>query len=187
MELTPEKARELMNVLMLEAKRQRANIPYSQTDGFPQAIVFIGPNLEPASVPITWSNENEKWHKMKAVSKTAQDMLCQAVALVSDTRWVEEDRIVKLLGIPPLAEIGLEKFKEMYSHIIGERFGGYLGNAPKELFTEAIMIAMKGPRLNGPQAIFAPYEQGAKDSIRWLPPIKEHGTHHFNLLPDWWC
>jgi len=186
MELTPEKVRELLNLLLLEAKRQRGNIPYSNTDGFPQAVVFLGPGLEPVTVPLTWRNEREKYAKMEAVSKTAKDMFCQAVALISDTRWVEEEKIVKVLGVRPLAEIGLEQFQEDYTRIIHERYKGYLGNAPKELFTESIMIAMKGPRLNGPQAIFAPYDQGPNDSIHWLAQPKETGAHHFNLLPDWW-
>jgi hypothetical protein len=187
MELTPEKAREILNVLMLEAKRQRANIPFSRTDSFPQAVVLLGPNLEPASMPVTWHNEDEKYRKMAAVSKTARDMLCQAVALVSDTRWVEEANAVKVLGIPPSLESGIEAFQENYKRVMRERFGGYLGNAPRELYTEAIMVAMKGPRLNGPQVIFAPYDKGPNDSIHWLKPSTDLGTHHFNLLPDWWC
>jgi hypothetical protein len=35
MELTPEKVREIMNALLLKAKQNRAQIPYSKTDGIP--------------------------------------------------------------------------------------------------------------------------------------------------------
>jgi hypothetical protein len=188
MELTPEKVRELMNALLLKAKQNRAAIPYSKTDAFPNAVVFLGPNLEPASTPITWRDEREKYAKMEAVSKTARDMFCQAVALISDSRWVEEANAVKVLGIPSREEVGMDKYLENYRRVITERYGGYLGNAPKELFTEAIMIAMKGPRMNGPQVVSAPYDKGPNDSIHWLPALTvSRMTHHFDLLPDWWC
>jgi hypothetical protein len=68
-----------------------------------------------------------------------------------------------------------------------ERFKGYLGNAPKELSSEAIIVAMKGPRLDGPQVIAAPYERGPNDSIHWTDRHKSFTVPHFNLLPDWWC
>jgi hypothetical protein len=124
---------------------------------------------------------------MKAVSETAREMFCQAVCLVTDTRWVEEDKAVKILGIPPLSEVGMEKFTQNYQRVVTERFGGYLGNAPSELYTKAIVIAMKGPRLDGPQSIAAPYERGPNDTIHWLSYLHKPKTIHFNLLPDWWC
>jgi hypothetical protein len=187
MELTPEKVRQMLNILLLEAKRQRSNIPYSKIDSFPNAVVFLGPNIEPVSMPVTWRDEREKYAKMEAVSKTAKAMLCQAVALISDTRWADEERITELLGIRPTAEIGVEAFQEEYKRVVHERYGGYLGNAPKGLYSEAVMIAMKGPRLNGPQVLQARYEEGPKDTIRWTGQPEKLDTLHFNLVPDWWC
>ena len=186
MELTPEKIKQLLNLLLMEAKRERASIPYSKIDSFPNAVVFLGPNLEPVTLPVTWKDEEEKYAKMEAVSKVAKELFCQAVALISDTRWVEEANAVKVLGIPSTAEVGLEAFQDNYKRVVNERYGGYLGNAPKELYCEAVMIAMKGPRLNGPQVLHAPYEQGPHDSIRWTGQPYELRTHHFNLVPDWW-
>lgn len=188
MELTQEKIDELMDEMMRIAKTIRAGIPYSRTDGFPQAVVFLGPNLEPASTPITWRTEPEKYAKMRAVSKTAMDMFCQAVILITDVRWVENAKAEKMLGLPPLAEVGLEKWGEMYKREVTTRYGGYLGNAPAELYTEAIIAIMKGPKLNQIPMRTAPYQKGDRDSIHWLPSKNtSYGTLHFNLLPDWWC
>jgi hypothetical protein len=187
MELTPEKIKELLNGLLLNAKHIRAGIPYSKIDSFPNVVIMFGPNLEPATLPITWKGEGEKYAKMEAVSKVAGKTFAQAVALISDTRWVDEDRAVKILGIPPSAESGVEAFQDNYKRVVSERYRGYLGNAPRELYKEAVMIAMKGPRIGGIRTLSAPYEEGPKDTIRWTEPPKEIQTVHFNLLPDWWC
>ena len=187
MELTPEKVRQMLNILLLEAKRQRSNIPYSRVDDLAQAIVVLGPNLEVSSLPVTWRDEREKYAKFKAVSKAAQETFAQAVCLITDVRWVEDKRASEMLGIPPLEEVGIEAFGQNYKRVVTERFGGYLGNAPRGLYSEAIIIIMKGPRLGGPQMLSAPYEEGPNDTIRWLKQPVETKAHNFNLLPDWWC
>lgn len=188
MELTPEKIDGILDTLMLVAKQKRAEIPYSNVDGFAQAIVFLGPNFEIDSHPITWRTEPEKYAKMRAVSKVAQEMFCQAVILVSDVRWVDSDKAAKFLGIPTHQEVGLEKWQDLYKREITKRYKGYLGNAPAELYSEAIMVIMKGPRLKGVPTRTAQYEKGPNDSIRWLPKADVVGeTMRFNLLPDWWC
>ena len=188
MELTQEKIDELMDDMLKIAKTIRATIPYSRTDAFPQTVIMLGPELQPATVPITWKSEPEKYMKMRAVSETAMEMFCQAVILISDVRWVETEKAEKLLGLPPLAEVGLEKWGEMYKREITTRYKGYLGNAPAELYTEAIIAVMKGPRLNQIPMRAAPYQKGDRDSIHWLPSKNTtYGPLHFNLLPDWWC
>lgn len=188
MELTQEKIDELLDTLMLVAKQQRAKIPHSNVDGFAQAIVFLGPNLEPASHPITWRDEREKYAKMRAVSRVAQEMFCQAIVLITDVRWVSNEKAEKFLGLPKLEEVGLDKWGDLYKREITKRYKGYVGNAPAELYSEAIMVIMKGPRLKGVPTRTAQYEKGPNDSIRWLPKADVVGeTMRFNLLPDWWC
>jgi hypothetical protein len=188
MELTQKKIDELLDKLLMIAKDQRSAVPYSKVDGFAQALVFLGPNLEPAAHEARWRNESEKYALMRAVSEVAKKMLCQAVVLITDVRWVSNEKAEKMLGLPPLKEIGLEKWGELYKREVTKRYKGYLGNAPPELYNEAIMVIMKGPRLKGVPTRTAQYEKGPNDSIRWLPKIDVEGeTTHFNLLPDWWC
>jgi hypothetical protein len=191
MELTLTQARidEILDGMMLVAKQQRTQIPYSKVDAFAQVLMFLGPNLEVATYPAIWRNEKEKYALMRAVSEAAKKTLAQAVILISDVRWVENSRAEKILGLPPLAEVGVEEWQTLYKREITKRYGGYLGKAPPELYSEAIMAIMKGPRLNGVPTRMAVYEKGENDSIRWLPkhPESEGITHKFNLLPDWWC
>lgn len=189
MKLDQQKINELLDGLMMTARRQREDIPYSKTDAFPQTIVLLGPNFEVATVPVQWSREPEKYAKMRAVSKVAQTMMCQAVVLITDVRWVAHTKAEKMLGLPSLEEIGLEKWGELYKREVMKRYDGYLGNAPPELYEEAIIVVMKGPRLNQIPMRTAQYEKGPNDSIHWVPRKKSEtqGASHFDLLPDWWC
>lgn len=175
----------LLQKLMLAAQLQRSKIPYSEIDSFTNMLVFLGPNLEPATQSITWANENEKYAKMRAVSRVAKEMFCTAVILISDTRWVEDQKIAPLLGIPTAEEVGGERFQELYSKAIAERFKGYVGNMPPEWYSEAIIVVAKGPTC-GILSQFAPYEKGPNDGIHWLKSDAKIAQQRFNLLPDWW-
>jgi hypothetical protein len=146
------------------AKKQRAAIPYSQTDGFPQSVIVLGPNLEVATLPVLWSTEAEKYARFRAVSKAAKDTLASAVILISDTRWLEEETICEKLGIPPTKEIWLKPFQTLYRNAVTERFGGYLGNMPPDWYTDALITVAKGPTI--PVMLrTALYKRGVNDSI----------------------
>ena len=168
------------------AKQNREKIHYSNVDGFPQAILILGPALEVASLPARWRNEREKYQFMRVVREAAKRSLATAVILVSDTRWLEEETICEKFGIPPTHEIGLERFRELYQRAVTERFKGYVGNMPSDWYTEAIMTIAKGPTIPV-MTRSAHYKQGPRDSIQWIEPKYTHTKEIFNLLPDWWC
>jgi hypothetical protein len=179
----------ILNDLMIEAKRNREKIPHSREDGFAQALVFVGPNLEIASAPALWRDEREKYAMMRAVSETAKQVLCRAVILISDTRWIDADKVQDFLGIKPIAEIGVEAWQKEYRRILTEKFDGQIRNLPRPLWSEAILIVMKGPELKGKiPSVMARYEAGPGDTIRWIPTLAntEQHTAKFDLLPDWW-
>ncbi len=175
----------LLKKLMLAARMQRDKIPYSRTNSFPNVLVFLGPELEAATQPIVWENEREKYAKMRAVSQVAKEMLCTAVILITDTRWVDGDKIAPRLGIPTVAEVGVERFNKLYSKALGERFKGYVGNMPPDWYSEAIIAVAKGP-ICGTRMQFAQYEKNSGDGIHWLKSDYTVGRQNFNLLPDWW-
>jgi hypothetical protein len=181
-----EKIDGILEILLKEAKRTRAAIPYSKEDAMAQAVILIGPHLEIETIPIGWRNEQEKYARMRIISDIAKELFCTAACLVSDTRWVHSDDIGPYLGIPPIAEIGVEAWSKQYGHILKEKYGEEVKNLPRHLWSEAVVVVMKGPRLNGPHFRAARYECGPNDTIRWLPTANE-GVQHFNLLPDWWC
>lgn len=181
-----ERIGQVLDVTLQRAKSEREAIPYSRQDAFANVIIILGPAFQVATMPGRWSNEEEKYRLMRAVSKTANDVLAMAVILVTDTRWVEGDKVAPLLGIPTIEEVGLDKWQKLYRAEIQKRFKGYLGNMPQEWYSEAIVVIGKGPGI-GTLDRFAPYEKGPNDSIQWLPSELEHTAVQFNLLPDWWC
>jgi hypothetical protein len=191
MVLDDKKIDDLLNGLMLMAKQNRANIPYSKDDAFAQVLVFLGPNFETAFAPAMWNNEAEKYHVMRGVSEVAKQMLCRAVVLISDTRWTNNLEVAEFLGLPPLKEIGLEAWGKQYSRILSEKYDGQLKNLPRQYWHEAIVIIMKGPELKGKIPMrLAEYERGPNDSIHWIATTEvneDRGAAKFNLLPDWWC
>jgi hypothetical protein len=182
-----EKITQIVEMQLELAKKNRERIPYSQTDAFANAVLLIGPTFEVACLPGLWRNEEEKYRFMGAVRKTAEASLSMAVVLITDTRWVEGDKIAPLLGIPTVEELGVEEWQTRYRRAVTEKFKGYVGNMPAEWYSEAVMVIAKGPGF-GTIARSARYEKGPNDSIKWLSENwTEMGVHHFNLLPDWWC
>jgi hypothetical protein len=183
-----EKIDSVLEGVLIRAKKQREEIPYSRTDGFPIIVIVIGPNFEVATLPMTWTDEAEKYARMAEVSQVAKKTFATAVVLITDTRWVEGDKISRLLGIPTLKEAGgLEKWQPLYRRAVQQKFKGYLGNMPPEWYSEAIVAIAKGPVV-GTITRSAHYEKGDNDRIRWCDGhnLEEFRTD-FNLLPDWWC
>jgi hypothetical protein len=72
MELDEKKINELLDAIMLKARDNRTQIPYSREDSFPQCVLFIGPNFEPAAQPVTWRNEDEKYHMDAGSERSSQ-------------------------------------------------------------------------------------------------------------------
>lgn len=186
MELNKENIGALLDSLLMTAKAERARIPYSQDEGMRQYVLAIGPNGEAEMLPIQWRDEREKYFKMKAVSKVAQDTLCSAVVLISDTRWTNSDKFGDYFHIPPVKEIGLEKWRKEYHTILGGMYGGLIKNLPRELWSEAVIVIIKGPRIKC-ESRMAPYVEGPNDTIQYTEETDSFaGIKEFNLLPDWW-
>lgn len=177
----------ILDKLLVVAKAQRASIPYSKDEGMPLTLVVIGPTGEVETVPITWRSEREKYAKMKAVSETAKETFCSAVVMISDAQWTNSQEFSAYFHLPPISEIGLEGYKKEYTTIVNGIYGGLIKNLPRELWTEAVVLAIKGPRI--PCTLrMAPYIEGPHDSIQFVETKDKLSmdTVAFNLLPDWW-
>ena len=181
-----EKIGQMLDVTLERAKIERERVPYSRSDGFPQAILFLGPMFEVASIPAMWGNENEKYRLMGAVSETAKRTMSMAVILVTDTRWVESDKIAPLMGLPKPEDVGIEKWQDLYTAALKKKFNSYAGNMPPEWYSEALMVVAKGPGVGVIHRV-AHYEKGANDSIKWVPASVTPDAVTMNLIPDWWC
>jgi hypothetical protein len=180
------KVEQVLDELLEAAKWRRASIPYSDNEGMEQMLVFVGPQGEIASQTMTWNSEREKYAKMRAVSEVAQKTFTVAIVMISDTRFVRSEKFEKYFHLPPISEVGLEKFQQEYKTILNGIYGGLIRNLPRELWTEAVMTVIKGPLIPC-QSRLAAYIEGPNDSIQFIETedTKGEGTK-FNLLPDWW-
>lgn len=179
-------AEQILDELLEVAKMRRASIPYSQNEGMEQLLVFVGPHGELETQNMTWSDEREKYAKMRAVSQLAKELLCAAIVMISDTRWTKSDKFGAYFHLPPISEIGFEGWQKEYKTILNGIYGGLIKNLPRELWSEAILIVIKGPRIPC-QSRMAAYIEGPNDSIQFIETEGlDYDKVKFNLLPDWW-
>jgi hypothetical protein len=195
--LDPKKTNDLLNKLLMIAKEDRASKPYSKDESFIPKIIFIGPNDETVIGPMTWRNEAEKYEKMALASDAAKAMCAQAIAFVSDTRWLQSDKFNEHFKIEgpatPLTDKTVKEYQTRYYAILSN-YGGLIKNLPRHLWNEAVMAAIKGPRC-GTHSILAPYTQGPGDRVQYLTRDQskfagernpEEWKEHMNLIPEWW-
>jgi hypothetical protein len=184
-----EKFDDLLRLTLEKAKTNRAKFGYSGADRFAQCALVIGPNLESATLPIQWGSNREKRALMTAISLAAKDANASAVLLINDTRWCESEKFTDYFHIAPISEIGLEAWQEEYGEIIRGIYGGSMGNLPRELWNEALIVSGKGP-LVGEKSVIAFYREGRNDSVEWIEnPMKTSGGDiqtKMYMLDDWW-
>jgi hypothetical protein len=177
---------QILDELLEAAKQRRASIPHSESEGMEQMIVFIGPNGEIGTQAMKWNDEREKYATMRAVSKVAKEMFCTAIVMISDTRFVDSDKFGSYFHMPPIIDIGVSAWQKEYKTILNGIYGGLIKNLPRELWTEAVLTVIKGPRIPC-QSRLAPYVEGPNDSIKFIDSedLPKDSTR-FDLLPDWW-
>lgn len=88
-------------------------------------------------------NNDEKRIKMAALSAAAKDAGAIAILMVNDARWAHADKFGEYFHLPPIEEIGVEKWGREYLSIINGVYGGSLGNCPREVWEEALCVSIK--------------------------------------------
>lgn len=176
----------LMDKFLETGKKTRERHRYSGDEKFAQVVVLLGPDLTPNVVPLVFTNEREKRIRMLAMAAAARHLRCPAVLMIMDCRWVNSDDFAKAMGLPPLKEMGVEKFRDEYHRIMGAMFDGQIKNLPRDCWHEMVAVIAKGPKLKDVMFRCAPYEKGEFDTIKWLPPHPEYTRQEWPMLPDWW-
>jgi hypothetical protein len=157
--------------------------------------MFIGPNDETTAMAVGWKNEEEKYRMMATAAEYARRSFCQAIVLISDTRWVTSDAFCKHFNIEPPASgqaFDVDAFQKRYLDILRQH-DGQMKNLPRHVWHEAVMVAIKGPRC-GTHTRMAPYDRGPGDTVHYLPTDEppfghREGTEyrqHMRLIPEWW-
>jgi hypothetical protein len=178
----------LLDKLMMIAKLDRARFKYSEEEAFMPKVMIIGPNDESCVTPANWRNEQEKYAMMRAATEAARRLFAQAIVVVSDTRWIMSDVFCEHFKVEPPngTREGFDAYQKHYLAIL-HKHGGEMKNLPRQLWQEAVTVAIKGPRC-GAHVRMAPYDCGPGDKVHYLPPEPREGEQRIqmNLIPEWW-
>jgi hypothetical protein len=180
MEVTKERLDNLLEGMKQVAKDNRERAGFS--GHFTPVAIVVGPNGEHVVQPMLYATYDEKQLLMKALSMTARTTHVVAILLVNDTFHARTEAFSKHYGIPE--GLSWNEWEDAYRDILDTQLGGSLANAPKNLITDALVLAMKGPILS-PQVFVLPYHEGVGDSIRWDVELPEHDAEIL-MLDDWW-
>jgi hypothetical protein len=179
----------LLNKMLLVAKEDRARYKYSEEEAFVPKVMFIGPENEVFVTPAQWRGEREKYAMMSAAAEVARKTFAQAIMLASDTRWVLFEPFNNYFHVEPprsMERAETDAYQQRYLAILREH-DGQVKNLPRQLWSEAVMVAIKGPRC-GTHHIMAPYDRGPNDTVHYLPPERDqdNARTQMNLIPEWW-
>lgn len=188
--MTQQQADELLKHAMKTAKENKDRKGYSGY--FTQVAICVGPNRESSVLALEWKNNREKAAVMHALAKTAKEFKTQAIVIVNDVRWLKSDSFSAYFKLPKPGEISLEEWQQKYLEILNTRYHGTVANMPPELWSEALVVAIKGPYIKQ-RSLIEGYREGVGDSIMWDGhPLEEEFeakgevTTIINVLPEWW-
>ena len=163
----------------IEQKKRAGN------DGeFRMRVQIIGPAGEIADLGKTWSSEEEKHRLMQGTAYVCRVTNAQAAMITSDMRWCDSTSFCDYFKLPlPKPEDGKE-FQRTYSRILNEH-GGSMANLPRQVWKEALGVALKGPRVEILRTMPYSFKDGklvlAEPSIR-----PGEGRSRVTMLPAWW-
>lgn len=180
MEVTQERLDNLLEAMKQVAKVNRERAGFKGQ--FSPVAIVVGPHGERAVQPMLYRSYDEKKILMTALSMAARTANALAILLVNDTYHARTEEFSKYFGIPE--GLSWKQWEDAYRDILDTQLGGSLANAPKNLITDALVLAMKGPMLK-PQVFVLPYHEGVGDSIRWDAELPEHDAEIL-MLDDWW-
>jgi hypothetical protein len=152
-------------------------------DEFKMRVKIVGPKGEVATTPFVWNSERHKHLVMKLVSEMCKMLNAQAAIIVSDTRFLNVPGFCKCFQIPEPGPGTWDAFHRERMKIMA-RFDYYFGNLPRETWDEALLVAIKGPRIC--RAAMTRYvNDGGKISFEPMNEMRD-GNVHVGMLPTWW-
>jgi hypothetical protein len=170
----------LLTHAMDTAKKNREKEGFS--GDFTPVAIAVGPHGEHGLTALPYQTATEKAVMLAAITVAARDLHALAVVLVRDTREVDLDKFDRYHGLPE--EPDFEKRRDRYAEIRASRYGGFMGEIPHELFTDAILVSVKGPMVE-PEARFQYYKEGVGNSIIWGEQRIDPRVKVLDLQ-DWW-
>lgn len=188
MVVTTEYIDELMAHATKIGKRERGKIGYKDDHRFTPVAIVVGPGGEQAVFPFEHKSPRHKQIMATALAQAARSEGALAIVLVSDTRWANSEKFSAYFHLPDPKTMGLEAWTKEYSSIVNGIYGGSLGNCPREVWEEALVIAVKGPLIT-PRMMMLKYREGKNDTVEWLQEESVGDMKfqiQFSVIPDWW-
>jgi hypothetical protein len=185
MELSEERISGILKETLEVAKMFKEQRGYRKD--FQNIVLAFSPELEVATVPVSWRNNVEKRVLMQALAKTARDTKAVAIAMVTDARWLRTEDFAEYFHLPKPGAIPNEEWLDKYHEILNGMYGGSFEYLPKEVVNESLLVAIKGPAIQ-PRTLSAPYTEGPNDTIKWVEGELHHedATAKIGIIPDWW-
>ena len=156
---------------------------------FPALVTLIGPGGQMAdlSKEMLWRSENEKHHKMNALSLVCRTVRARGVILSSDARLVEMEAFARYFRIDVPLPIATEDDWNMlckrYLRILNDDYGGEVKNLPHSLWRDSIMTVCKGPGIGHLQ--FQTEYNATADGIV-IGETSTIGGGELEMLKSWW-
>jgi hypothetical protein len=177
-------SKKLIAGLLTKAKEVRSAFKYSEDERMAPCVI-IAAKGGISFVTMQWRNNAEKYSAMLRVSEVAKELDAEAVALISDTRWVKSEDFCRYFNVPLPTKDGMEKFVAEYQRILREH-GGEIKKLPRAVWSEAVCVLVKGPGV-GPYSIMADYVEGPGDTVQYLPDDHESTEIvEAEIIPAWW-
>lgn len=170
------------------AKRSREQARYNIEDVKPR-VSLIGPSFQTVRLPLAWQSMDEKYHTMYIAGLLAKVTGAKGVMVMSDSRWLKSEDFCHHFKLSvPRTEEGSKAYYEEYRKIL-KRYGGEMGNLPRHLWSEAMLVVLK-TRTNV-RVKTQLYTRGSGTGVMWLPDqikqdIGSTATYEDRLIPDWW-
>jgi hypothetical protein len=100
----------------------------------------------------------------------------------SDAMEVSQPKFCAYFNLPKT--LRAEQYMEEYNRIVSSQFGGTMANLPRQLWSEAIITRLKGPKIE-PVLFHTAYQREEEAGIVF-GKTRELDVGFDYLLPDWW-
>ena len=165
----------------MERKRERPG-----EDAFLMRVRIVAPGDQVVDTPLSWGSHQEKRLAMRVLSKVCEQMFAQAAVIVSDTRYLNVSAFCSHFGIPAPQQPGDFASFERERLRIMEPYEFDMGKLPRSTWEEALMVAIKGPKVN----LMATTRYVAAAGMMSFEPMISagdlDGKVEINMLPTWW-
>jgi hypothetical protein len=173
----------LLHKEMAWAIEQKRACAVDRQDDFNMRVKVVGPIGQIATTPLRWEDEDQKRACMRAVSATCKIMMAQGVVVASDTRHYNMPKFCEFFHIPEPHTAEESKIWEIERRRIMKPYDYYIGNLPRALWLEALMVMARGPRVN--LAMRSEYNVVDRTFV-FETPVLISEQIDIRMVPPWW-